>query len=47
VAFQARLPPVPDVGYTFRDASVPKVPQSGEAVLTAICAGRHATAAAG
>lgn len=43
----ARLQPVADAGYTFRDASAPKVLQSGEAVFTAICAACHATGAAG
>jgi cytochrome c5 len=43
----ARLQPVAEVGYTFRDASAPKVLQSGEAVFTAICAACHATGAAG
>ncbi|MFL6710717.1 MAG: c-type cytochrome [Massilia sp.] len=43
----ARLQPVADVGYTFRDASAPKVLQSGEAVFTAVCAACHATGAAG
>jgi cytochrome c5 len=43
----ARLQPVADVGYTFRDASAPKVLQSGEAVFTAICAACHTTGAAG
>ena len=46
-AIDARLQPVADVGYTFRDASAPKVLQSGEAVFTAICAACHATGAAG
>ena len=43
----ARLQPVADAGFTFRDASAPKVLQSGEAVFTAICAACHATGAAG
>lgn len=46
-AVNARLQPVADAGYTFRDASAPKVLQSGEAVFTAICAACHATGAAG
>ena len=46
-AINARLQPVADAGYTFRDASAPKVLQSGEAVFTAICAACHATGAAG
>ncbi len=46
-AVTTRLQPVADVGYTFRDASAPKVLQSGEAVFTAICAACHATGAAG
>src|SRR5450830_809344 len=46
-AIEARLQPVADVGYTFRDASAPKVLQSGEAVFTAICSACHATGAAG
>ncbi|MDB5963337.1 MAG: cytochrome c5 family protein [Massilia sp.] len=46
-AIAARLQPVADAGYTFRDASAPKVLQSGETVFTAICAACHATGAAG
>ncbi len=46
-AIEARLQPVAAAGYTFRDASAPKVLQSGEAVFTAICSACHATGAAG
>lgn len=46
-AVVARLQPVADAGYTFRDATAPKILQSGEAVFTAICAACHATGAAG
>lgn len=46
-AVNARLQPVADAGYTFRDASAPKVLQSGEAVYTAICAACHTSGAAG
>ncbi|WP_426116145.1 c-type cytochrome [Massilia sp. PWRC2] len=46
-AIVARLQPVADAGYTFRDASAPKVLQSGEAVFAAICAACHASGAAG
>ncbi|WP_426194685.1 c-type cytochrome [Massilia sp. DWR3-1-1] len=46
-AVDARLQPVADVGFTFRDASAPKVLQSGEAVYTAICAACHTSGAAG
>ena len=46
-AVAARLQPVADVGYTFRDATAPKVLQSGEAVYTAVCSACHATGAAG
>jgi len=46
-AVATRLQPVADAGFTFRDASAPKVLQSGEAVFTAICAACHATGAAG
>jgi cytochrome c5 len=46
-AIAERLRPVADAGYTLKDASAPKVLQSGEAVYTAICAACHATGAAG
>lgn len=43
----ARLRPVADVGFTFKDMNAPKLLQSGEAVYTAICAACHATGVAG
>jgi cytochrome c5 len=46
-AIAARVRPVADVGFTLKDASGPKVLQSGEAVYTAICAACHASGAAG
>jgi cytochrome c5 len=46
-AVAARLRPVADAGFTFRDASAPKVLQAAEAVYTAVCAACHATGAAG
>ncbi|MDO9193883.1 MAG: c-type cytochrome, partial [Undibacterium sp.] len=39
--------PVADEGYTFKDASGPKVLQSGEAVYKMVCAACHDTGAAG
>lgn len=46
-AIAARISPVADAGFTFKDASLPKVLQSGEAVFTSTCAACHATGMAG
>ncbi len=46
-AIVARISPVADEGYTFKDASGPKVLQSGEAVYKMVCAACHDTGAAG
>ena len=46
-AINARISPVADEGYTFKDASGPKVLQSGEAVYKAVCAACHDSGAAG
>lgn len=46
-AIAARLRPVADEGYTFKDVNAPKTLQSGEAVYTAICAACHGSGAAG
>lgn len=43
----ARIRPVADEGFTFRDANAPKQLQSGEAVFKAVCSACHATGAAG
>lgn len=43
----ARISPVANEGFTFVDASAPKVLQTGEAVYNAACAACHATGAAG
>jgi cytochrome c5 len=43
----ARISPVADEGYTFKDASGPKVLQSGEAVYKMVCAACHDSGAAG
>ncbi len=43
----ARISPVADEGYTFKDASGPKVLQSGEAVYKTVCAACHDSGAAG
>jgi cytochrome c5 len=43
----ARIRPVADEGFTFKDASAPKVLQTGAAVYTAVCAACHGTGAAG
>lgn len=46
-AIAARISPVADQGFTFKDASGPKTLQSGEAVYKTICAACHETGAAG
>jgi cytochrome c5 len=43
----ARLRPVADAGFTFKDANAPKVLQSGEAIYTSTCSACHGTGAAG
>lgn len=43
----ARVRPVAEEGFAFKDMNAPKVLQSGEAVFTAVCAACHATGAAG
>ncbi len=43
----ARIKPVADEGFAFRDANAPKVLQGGEAVYKATCAACHASGAAG
>ncbi|HJV03063.1 MAG TPA: c-type cytochrome [Burkholderiaceae bacterium] len=46
-AIAARLRPVADDGFTFKDASGPKQLMTGEAVYTAICSACHTSGAAG
>ena len=46
-AIVARISPVANEGYTFKDASGPKVLQSGEAVYKMVCAACHDSGAAG
>jgi cytochrome c5 len=46
-AIAARLRPVADEGYTFKDANAPKVLQTGEAVYTSTCTACHGSGAAG
>lgn len=43
----ARIKPVADDGYLFKDASAPKVLQTGQAVYAAVCIACHGTGAAG
>jgi cytochrome c5 len=43
----ARLRPVAEAGFAFKDANAPKVLQNGQAVYTAVCAACHGTGAAG
>lgn len=43
----ARLAPVADNGFTLKDASGPKVLQTGEAIYTSTCAACHGSGAAG
>lgn len=46
-AIVARISPVANEGYTFKDATGPKVLQSGEAVYKVVCAACHDSGAAG
>ncbi len=46
-AIVARISPVANEGYTFKDATGPKVLQSGEAVYKAVCSACHDSGAAG
>lgn len=46
-AINARISPVADEGYTFKDASGPKVLQAGDAVYKTVCAACHDSGAAG
>jgi cytochrome c5 len=46
-AIAARISPVANEGFTFVDATGPKVLQTGEAVYKAACAACHGTGAAG
>jgi len=46
-AVAARIQPVADEGFTFKDASGPKQLQSGEAVYKMVCSACHGTGAAG
>ncbi|MCH8618302.1 c-type cytochrome [Undibacterium sp. TS12] len=46
-AIAARISPVADQGFTFKDANGPKVLQSGESVYKTICAACHDSGAAG
>ena len=43
----ARLSPVADAGFTFKDVNAPKVLQSGEAIYTSTCAACHGAGVAG
>lgn len=46
-AVAARVRPVAEEGFSFKDASAPKVLQSGQAVYNAVCVACHGTGAAG
>ncbi|MGK5024759.1 c-type cytochrome [Janthinobacterium sp. RB2R34] len=46
-AIDERLSPVANAGYTFKDASGPKVLQSGEAIYTSTCVACHGAGVAG
>jgi cytochrome c5 len=46
-AIVARIRPVSDEGFTFKDVNAPKVFQTGEAVYTSTCAACHTPGAAG
>lgn len=46
-AIAARIHPVADEGFTFKDASGPKQLQAGEAVYKMVCSACHDTGAAG
>jgi cytochrome c5 len=43
----ARLSPVADAGFTFKDVNAPKVLQTGEAIYTSTCAACHGGGVAG
>jgi cytochrome c5 len=43
----ARVRPVADAGYAFKDANAPKILQTGQAVYSAVCVACHGTGAAG
>ncbi|WP_075794042.1 c-type cytochrome [Massilia putida] len=46
-AIAARVRPVAEEGFAFKDANAPKVLQSGQAVYNAVCVACHGTGAAG
>ena len=46
-AVAARVRPVAEEGFAFKDANAPKVLQSGQAVYNAVCVACHGTGAAG
>ena len=46
-AIAARIAPVSDAGYSFKDASAPKVLQTGEAVFKSVCIACHGAGVAG
>ena len=46
-AIAARIQPVSDAGYTFKDASAPKVLLGGEAVFKSVCIACHGAGVAG
>lgn len=46
-AIEARIKPVSDIGYTFKDASLPKQLLGGEEVYKSTCQACHASGAAG
>jgi cytochrome c5 len=46
-AVAARMRPVAEEGFAFKDANAPKVLQSGQAVYNAVCVACHGTGAAG
>jgi cytochrome c5 len=46
-AIAARIEPVSNIGYTFKDASAPKVLQGGEEVYKATCVACHGAGVAG
>jgi cytochrome c5 len=46
-AIAARVRPVAEEGFAFKDANAPKVLQSGQAVYNAVCIACHGTGAAG
>ena len=46
-SIEARIKPVADDGFTFRDANAPKVLMTGEQVYSSTCVACHGTGAAG